>query len=225
MRCGRKRWRSRRISSRPRSKTSTLQDGRIEVRGVPGHGVTLREVATALSGDPGYAMPGKFEPGLESFQNFMPDALTYGMATHAVEVEVDPATAAVRVLRYVVANDCGRAVNPMIVEGQIVGGVAHGIGNALFEWVGYDADAQPITTNFGEYLLATAPELPHIEVALLEFPSPLNPLGVKGVGEAGCIPAAAAIVAAVEHALEPFAIRIDETPILPSRLFALLGGH
>jgi carbon-monoxide dehydrogenase large subunit len=201
----------------------TLVDGRIEVRGVPGHGVTLRQVATALSGDPGYAIPGKFEPGLESFQNFVPDALTYGMATHAVEVEVDPATAAVRVLRYVVANDCGRAVNPMIVEGQIVGGVAHGIGNALLEWVGYDADAQPITTNFAEYLLPTAPDLPRIEVTLLEFPSPLNPLGVKGVGEAGCIPAAAAIVAAVENALAPFGIRVDETPILPARLFALLG--
>jgi carbon-monoxide dehydrogenase large subunit len=91
------------------------------------------------------------------------------------------------------------------------------------EWVGYDADAQPITTNFAEYLLPTAPDLPRIEVTLLEFPSPLNPLGVKGVGEAGCIPAAAAIVAAVENALAPFGIRVDETPILPARLFALLG--
>ena len=199
-----------------------LRDGRIAVRGVPGHGVTLRDVARALSGDPGYAIPGKFEPGLESFQNWMPDALTYGMASHAVELEVDPATASVRLLNYVVANDCGRAINPMIVEGQILGGAVHGIGNALYEWMGYDQDAQPITTNFGEYLLATAPELPPIAVRLVEFPARTNPLGVKGVGEAGCVPAAAAVIAAVENALAPFGVRIAEAPILPARLFALL---
>ena len=84
---------------------------------------------------PGYAMPGKFEPGLESMQSFLPDALTYGVGSHAVEVEVDIETCGVRILRYVVVNDSGRIINPMIVEGQIVGGVAHGIGNALFEWM------------------------------------------------------------------------------------------
>ena len=202
-----------------------LRDGRIELRGVPGHGVSLRTVAGALSGDPGYAIPGKFEPGLESFQNWMPETLTYGMATHAVELEVDPATASVRLLNYVVANDCGRAINPMIVEGQIVGGAVHGIGNALFEWMGYDDDAQPVTTNFGEYLLATAPEIPPITVRLMEFAAQTNPLGVKGVGEAGCVPAAAAIVAAIENALAPFAVRIEETPIPPARLFALLRAR
>jgi len=199
-----------------------LRDGRITVRGVPGHGVSLRDVARALAGDPGYAIPGKFEPGLESFRNWMPDALTYGMASHAVELEVDPVTAAVRLLNYVVANDCGRAINPMIVEGQVLGGTAHGIGNALFEWMGFDDDAQPLTANFGEYLLATAPELPPISVRLVEYAAQTNPLGVKGVGEAGCVPAAAAVVSAVEHALAPFAIRIEEAPILPARLFALL---
>jgi carbon-monoxide dehydrogenase large subunit len=201
-----------------------LRDGRIEVRGVPGHGITLRAVAEALSGDPGYAIPGKFEPGLESFQNFMPQSLTYGMSSHAVEVEIDPELAQIRILRYVVANDCGRAINPMIVEGQIVGGVAHGIGNALFEWMGYDSEAQPVTTNFAEYLLATATEVPRIEVKLLEYPSPLNPLGVKGVGEAGCVPAAAAVIAAVENGLASFGVLIDETPILPARLFTLLAS-
>jgi carbon-monoxide dehydrogenase large subunit len=202
-----------------------LRDGRISVRGVPGHGVSLRDVARALAGDPGYAIPGKFEPGLESFQNWMPDALTYGMASHAVELEVDPGTASVRLLNYVVANDCGRAINPMIVEGQIIGGAVHGIGNALFEWMGYDAEAQPITANFGEYLLATAPELPPISVRLVEFPARTNPLGVKGVGEAGCVPAAAAVIAAVENALAPFGVRIEEAPILPARLFALLRAR
>jgi carbon-monoxide dehydrogenase large subunit len=202
-----------------------VRDGRIELRGVPGHGVSLRDVARALSGDPGYGIPGKFEPGLESFQNWMPDALTYGMASHAVELEVDPATGGVRLLNYVVANDCGRAINPMIVEGQIVGGTVHGIGNAIFEWMGFDEDAQPVTANFAEYLLATAPELPPITVKLVEYPAQTNPLGVKGVGEAGCVPAAAAVVSAIENALAPFGLRIDEAPVLPARLLALLRSR
>jgi carbon-monoxide dehydrogenase large subunit len=199
-----------------------IKNGRIEIRGVPGHGVTLKQAANVLAGDPGYAMPKGFTPGLESYQNFMPTSLTYGLGSHAVELEVDIETARIRLLNYVVVADCGRAVNPMIVEGQLVGGAAHGIGNAIFEWMGYDENAQPITTTFGEYLLATAPEMPPIAVRLLEFPSPLNPLGVKGVGEAGCVPAAAAIVSAIEHALAPFKLRLDETPILPARLFALI---
>lgn len=185
--------------------------------------VTLQQIAGLLAGDPGYSIPGDFQPGLESTQNFMSHGLTYAMATHAVEVEVDPRTAAVRIVRYVVVNDCGRAVNPMLVEGQIVGGTAHGIGNALYEWMGFDDNAQPITTNFGEYLLVTATELPRIEVKILEFASKLNPIGVKGVGEAGCVPAAAAIVSAVENALEPFGVVVGEAPLLPCRLFELLS--
>ena len=186
--------------------------------------MTLRAVAEAMSGVPGYAMPGKFEPGLEASRNFLPDALTYGMGCHAVEVEVDIETCGVRILRYVVVNDSGTIINPMIVEGQIVGGVAHGIGNSLLEWMGYDDGAQPITTTFADYLLCGATEVPTIEVKLLEFPSPLNPLGVKGVGESGCVPAAGAIVSAVENALAPFGVRISEYPMTPARLFALLNG-
>jgi aerobic carbon-monoxide dehydrogenase large subunit len=199
-----------------------VRDGRIGIVGVPGSGVTLREIAEAVSGVPGYAMPGRFEPGLESMQNFMPNALTYGMGCHAVEVEVDVDTGGVRILRYVVVNDSGRLINPMIVEGQIVGGVVHGIGNSLLEWMGYDDDAQPVTTTFADYTLPGATDVPRIDVQLVEFPSPLNPLGVKGVGEAGCVPAAAAIISAVEHALASFGVRIDEYPVTPARLFARL---
>src|SRR6185312_5551563 len=133
----------------------------------------------------------------ESFQNFLPNALTYGMGCHAVEVDVDIETGGVRILRYVVVNDSGRIINPMIVDGQLVGGAAHGIGNALYEWMGYDEQAQPLTTTFADYLLASATEVPNIETHFLECPSPLNPLGVKGVGESGCVPAAGAIVSAV----------------------------
>jgi len=199
-----------------------LSDGRVHIRGIPGHGVTIQQVADLLGGSPGYAIPGGFEPGLESAQNFMPDALTYGMGCHAVEVEVDPDTGGVRILRYVVVNDSGRIINPMIVEGQIVGGVVHGIGNALYEWMGYDDQAQPITTTLAEYLMPTATEVPDVEVRFLEFPSPLNPLGVKGVGEAGCVPAAAAVVSAIEDALAPWNVTIEEAPVSPARLFALM---
>jgi carbon-monoxide dehydrogenase large subunit len=202
-----------------------MREGRVEIAGAPGSGFSLREVAEAVSGVPGYAMPGGFEPGLESLQNFMPSALTYGGGCHTVEAEVDPGTGGVRILRYVVVNDSGRAINPMIVEGQVVGGAAHGIGNALLEWMGYDASAQPVTTTFADYLLPSATEVPTIEVMLAEYPSLLNPLGVKGVGEAGCVPAAAAIVSAVEHALAPFGARIEEYPITPARLVAMMGAR
>jgi carbon-monoxide dehydrogenase large subunit len=201
-----------------------MHDGRIDIRGVPGRGLTLQQIAEAVAGVPGYAMPGGFEPGLESLQNFMPKSLTYGGGCHAAEVEFDLETCSIRLLRYVVVNDCGRLINPMIVEGQLVGGAAHGIGNALYEWMGYDDQAQPLTTNFAEYLLPSATELPKIEVRMLEFPSPLNPLGVKGVGEAGCVPAAGAVVSAVENALEPFGIIIKEYPMSPARLFALVNA-
>jgi carbon-monoxide dehydrogenase large subunit len=199
-----------------------LRDGRVEIAGAPGSGLSLREVAEAVSGVPGYALPGKFEPGLESMQSFLPDALTYGGGCHTVEVEVDIETCAVCILRYVVVNDSGRLINPVIVQGQLTGGVAHAIGNTLFEWMGYDDGAQPLTTTFADYLLPSATELPNIEINSMEFPSPLNPLGVKGVGESGCVPAAAAIVSAIESALSPFGVRIAEYPVTPPRLYALL---
>jgi carbon-monoxide dehydrogenase large subunit len=201
-----------------------LREGRIEIAGAPGSGLSLREVAEAVSGVPGYAMPGKFDPGLESMQSFLPSALTYGGGCHAVELEVDIETCGIRILRYIIVNDSGRIINPPIVEGQLTGGAAHGIGNALFEWMGYDDEAQPVTTTFADYVMPGATEVPRIEVKLAEFPSPLNPLGVKGVGESGCVPAAGAIIAAIEDALTPFGVRIGEYPVTPARLFALLAS-
>ncbi len=201
-----------------------IRDGRVEVVGAPGSGLSLREVAEAVSGVPGYSMPGKFDPGLEILQSFLPDALTYGMGCHAVEAEVDVETGHVRIVRYVVANDSGRLINPMIVGGQIVGGTVHALGNALFEWMRYDDAAQPLTTTFADYLLPTATEVPNIELHYLESPSPLNPLGVKGVGESGCVPAAGAIIAAVEDALSPFGVTISEYPVTPAKLFDLIAA-
>jgi len=201
-----------------------LRNGRVEIAGAPGSGLSLGEIAEAVSGVPGYAMPGKFDPGLESMQSFLPNALTYGGGCHAVEVEVDIETCGVRILRYVVVNDSGRMINPMMVEGQLLGGTVHALGNALFEWMGYDDEAQPLTTTLADYLLPSATEVPNIEIKFAEFPSPLNPLGVKGVGESGCVPAAGAIVSAIENALAPFDVHIAEYPVTPARLFALLQG-
>ena len=112
----------------------------------------------------------------------------------------------------------------MIVEGQLVGGTVHAIGNTLYEWMGYDDRRPALTTSFADYLLPTATEVPKIEVRFLEWPSPLNPLGVKGVGESGCVPAAGAIVAAIEDALSPFGVTIGEYPVTPPKLFALIAA-
>ena len=201
--------------------TLLLKDGRVIATGT-NLSIGLGDLARQITGIPGYSLPRGIEPGLEQTVNFMPAGLAYSNASHCVEVEVDVDTGAVHILRYVVVNDCGRAINPMIVEGQIVGGVVHGIGNALLERMVYDDNAQPQTTSFAEYLLATATELPKIEVINHVSPSPLNPLGVKGVGECGVIPAAAAIMSAIDDALEPFGVRITETPLMPDRILQLI---
>ena len=125
---------------------------------------------------------------------------------------------AVKIVNYVVAHDSGNIINPMIVDGQIQGGVAHGIGNALFEWMRYDEQAQPLTTTFADYLIPSATEVPACRIAHIESATPLNPLGVKGAGEGGTIPAAAAIVAAIENALSEFNVHFSETPLMPDRI-------
>ena len=199
-----------------------LRDGKINVKGVSELSVTLSDVAKALSGAVGYSRPKDIPLGLEATVNFLPTGLTYGNGVHVVEVEVDISTGGVEVTRYVVVNDSGRLINPLIAEGQIIGGVAHGIGNSLFEWMGYDETGQPITTTFADYLLPTAPVVPNVEIVHHETPSTVNPLGVKGVGESGVIPAAPAIMSAIENALDPFGVNISETPISPPRIIELI---
>ena len=137
---------------------------------------------------------------------------------HAVVVETDPETAEIKMLRYCVVHDCGTMINPMIVEGQVHGGVAQGVGGALYERIVYDEDGQLLNASFMDFLMPYASEVPDIEIDHLVTPSPLNPLGVKGAGEAGVIPGTAVIAAAIEDA-EGF--RITRMPISPSELFAL----
>jgi aerobic carbon-monoxide dehydrogenase large subunit len=203
---------------------SALEIDHDRVRVVSSHdrSVTLGQIARSVAGTAGYALPPDVTPGLEASENLVIDDMAHANGAAVVEVEVDIETGHVKIMRFVGLHDCGRIVNPMLVEGQVLGGTAHGIGNALYEWMGYDENAQPVTTNYGEYLLVTATEMPHVENHYRESPSPLNPLGVKGVGECGVVPVAAAIASAVEDALTPFGVHITQTPILPAQLLALI---
>jgi carbon-monoxide dehydrogenase large subunit len=184
--------------------------------------VPLTRIARLLRGIAGYDLPKGVGAGLEATVFWEPEAMAYANAFHACEVEVDPATGGVTLLRYVAMQDSGTLVNPSIVEGQVHGGIVHGIGNALFEYMRYDDDAQPISTTFADYLLPTSTEIPHLEVLFMESPSATNPLGVKGVGEVGTIPVTSAVASAVDDALRDYGVRIAAVPIDPVRLVELI---
>jgi aerobic carbon-monoxide dehydrogenase large subunit len=199
-----------------------IADGEVRVIGAHQMSVKLGELSRILRGAPGYGFPPGLDPGLEADRQFRIDELAYANGCHVAEVEVDVETGAVEILRYHALQDSGRLINPMIVDGQVMGGIAHGIGNALFERMGYDERGQPLTTTYADYLLPTATELPQLATHYRETPSPLNPLGAKGVGEVGTIPAAAAIISAIEDALTPFGVHIAQVPITPPELLALI---
>jgi carbon-monoxide dehydrogenase large subunit len=197
-----------------------LEHGTAMVRGVPDRAIPLAELARKANPLRGAVRPGT-EPGLEATSYFGPDRSSTASGVHAMILEVDPETAMIDVKRYVVVHDCGKVINPTIVEGQIHGGVAHGIGNAFYEQLVYDETGQLKTASFMDYLLPTSLDVPPIETAHVETPSPLNPLGVKGVGEAGAIPVAALYAQAIEDALAG-TIEINEMPMSPNRLFELM---
>jgi carbon-monoxide dehydrogenase large subunit len=200
----------------------SIDNGEVEVGTGNRRRISLGELARRAQGLPGFSFALGETPGLEHTSYFTPAQAAYCNGTHVAEVEVDLATGGVQILHYAVAHDSGTLINPLMVDGQIQGGVAHGIGNALFEWMGYDENAQPLTTNFADYLLPMSTDVPKVASAHIETPSPLNPLGAKGAGEGGTIPAAACIVAAVENALEPFGVHLTEAPITPERIVELL---
>jgi carbon-monoxide dehydrogenase large subunit len=200
-----------------------IEHDHVVVRGAD-RKISLGRIAKTMAGAPGFVLPGNLPPGLEATETVVIDAMTYGHGTAVAEVEVDLETAAVKVSRIVFVHDAGKIINPMIARGQVVGGIAHGIGNALYEWMAYDEEGQPITTTLADYLLITAAEMPTVELAHRETATPLNPLGVKGIGESGVLPIPAAIASAVEDALSPFGIRIRRFPILPRDLSASLAA-
>ncbi|MGY4238363.1 carbon-monoxide dehydrogenase large subunit [Bradyrhizobium sp. USDA 4449] len=205
-----------------------LRGGRAEVatregpNNTAGLSLSFREIARKAIGMPGVAMSPGATPGLEETAHHMVGQNTYANGCHVVEAEVDIKTGQIWLRRYVVVHDCGKLINPLIVEGQMLGGVAHAIGNALLERMVYDSEAQPVSTTFAEYMLPLAPDVPPIELGHVETPSPLNPLGVKGAGEGGTIVGIAAIVSAVNDALAPLGVWINEAPISPQRICELL---
>jgi carbon-monoxide dehydrogenase large subunit len=192
-----------------------IVDGRIAPRGSRSRGVTVRDVARRALHEP-HLLPPDEEPGLECTRRYTaPEPGSFSSAMHGAVVEVDPVTGGVRVLKYVVVEDCGRMVNPMLVEGQVHGGVAQGIGGALLEHLAYDEAGQLVSASLMDYLVPTCLEIPPIDVVHLESPSPNTLGGFKGMGEGGAINAPAAIVGAVNDALSPFGITANHTPVTP----------
>ena len=195
-----------------------IDDGKAFVRGAPGSAVDLGKVVQASI--PTFAKPGVAPPDFEASAYHHVPTVTYASAVHVAQVEVDRGTGYVRLLRYVVAHDCGKVINPTIVEGQVHGGVAQGVGGALFEEMAYDGEGQLLTGTLMDYLVPSATDLPPIDTVHLEYPSPRNPLGMKGLGEGGAISPPAAIANAIDDALSPLGVRITETPASPARVLA-----
>ncbi|HEY0584031.1 MAG TPA: molybdopterin cofactor-binding domain-containing protein, partial [Chloroflexota bacterium] len=195
-------------------------DGAVQVRGVPDRRVSLGHLASAAA--PGQPLPDGFTPGLEATHYFLAPRATFASGLHVAVVEIDPETWQVHVLDYAVVSDAGPLINPLIVEGQIVGGVAQGVGGALYEELAYDADGNCIASTLQDYCMPSAVQIPPVRIAHLHTRSPLNPLGVKGLGEGGAMAPPPAIANAVEDALGHLGVRIDATPITPTRLAALV---
>jgi carbon-monoxide dehydrogenase large subunit len=198
-----------------------LRDGKIYVKGVPQPALTLRDVAKSAYYGVKH-IPRDMEPGLESTRFYDPYFGTTSNATHAAVVEVDPETGRVEIRKFVVIEDCGVVINPMVVEGQAHGGVAQGIGAALLEELVYDGEGQLLTGTLMDYVIPSASEIPSIEVVHLETPSPTALGGFKGMGEGGTIGAPGALANAVADALAPFAVEITEMPMTPERILRLV---
>jgi carbon-monoxide dehydrogenase large subunit len=198
-----------------------LDDGLVRIADIPNKSISLGELASIANPLRGAVEPGT-EPGLEATAYFGPKYGATAFGTHAMILEVDPETLAVEIKRYVVVEDCGTVINPLILEGQIHGGVAMGIGNAYYEKLVYDDNGQLLNASLADYLIPTATEVPRIIVGHEETQSPLNPLGTKGAGEAGAIPVPALFAQALENAFPEYDLEILETPLSPNRLFELL---
>ena len=199
-----------------------LADGQVAIAGVPGKAVRLGELALKANPMRGAVRPGT-EPGLESTQYFGPPKGATASGVHAMIVEVDPETFALTIKKYVVVHDCGTVINPLILAGQVHGGVAQGIGNAFYEQLVFDEQGQLLNASLADYLLPTALDVPRMELGHTVTPSPLNPLGIKGAGEAGAIPVGPLFAQAIEDALALHGrgVELLEIPLSPNRLWEL----
>lgn len=213
-----KRWAALSLEASPDDLEVT--GGKVRVKRAPFAAVELRELAMQASPFRGRIgmEPATFRPGLEGEGYFNPPQSVIGAGAHACVVEVDPDTGMIRILKYAATHDCGRILNHIIVDGQVLGGIAQGIGGAFYENLVYADNGQLLTATYMDYLLPTAVEVPDIILSHHESPSPYNPLGVKGVGEGGVLPGHALIAAAIEDALRPLGIRIRKMPLSPSTL-------
>ena len=198
-----------------------IRDGTVYVKGVPDRGIPLGELAAKANPLRGAVKPGT-EPGLESTNYFGPEMGTTASGVHAMILEIDPETMLIEVKKFAVVHDCGRVINPLILDGQIHGGVAQGIGNAYYEKLAFDENGQLLNGSFMDYLIPTSLDVPNIDVGHKETPSPLNPLGIKGAGEAGAIPVGPLFAQALEDALGIDGLEILEIPLSPNRLWELV---
>jgi carbon-monoxide dehydrogenase large subunit len=201
-----------------------LRKGAVGVAGVPGAQVSLAQLAHASRPGWDHRRPSGVDAGLEETYYYEPPTVTWAYATHAAIVDVDIETGRVKIERYVVAHDCGVLVNPMLADGQVVGGVVQGIGGAFAEAIAYDGYGQLLSGTLMDYAMPIATDVPGIELVHLQTPSPLNPLGVKGLGEGGAISPPVTLANAVCDALSPFGIELNETPIRPERLIRELAA-
>ena len=200
----------------------TIEAGKIAVRGAPGRAVTIAEVADLAHRPSGGTLPPGVDPGLEATQYYDPPPATFSNGTHVAVVEIDPETGQIELVRHVVVEDCGRIVNPMIVDGQTHGAVAQGIGNALYEDFVYDDGGQPLTTSFLDYVIPGTMEVPPIDIIHMETPPATSVTGFKGMAEGGTIGSTAAIANAVADALAPLGVEVRELPLTPDRVHRLI---
>lgn len=199
-----------------------LVDGKAQVKGNPNQSISLGELAMRSNPTRGTIPPG-VEPGLEATAYYGPPYGATGQGCEAMVVEVDPETYEVKILKFVLVHDCGTVINPMIVEGQVHGGVSMGIGNSFYEQLVYDENGQLLNASLMDYLIPMATDMPPLmELGHVESPSPLNPLGIKGVGEAGAIPTPSTFVQALESAFPEYDLEITEAPLSPSKLFRII---
>lgn len=203
-----------------------LAEGAVKIRSNPTKSVSFKEIVRTAVGDSGRPLALRdFGPGMSVRSSFSPATNVFPTGSHAAVVEVDATTGKVQILKYAAVEDFGNVINPLIVDGQVIGGVAHGIGNTFFERVKYDEAGQILTGTFADYLMTTTLDMPKIDLGYVATPCPLNPLGMKGAGQGGTIPVAAVLSAAVEDALEPFNVRLTSVPFTESDLLAMIQAE
>ncbi len=199
-----------------------FSEGRFSVKGVPRKGFTIQQIAEQAHAAKN--LPKNLAPDLAAESTFEPSNFTFPFGTHICVVEVEPPTGRIEIKKYVAVDDCGKVINPLLVDGQVQGGIVQGLGQALFEEVVYDENGQLLTGSLMDYALPRAADLPRLKLARTETPTPVNPLGIKGIGEAGTIGSTPAVVNAVVDALAPFGVTHVDMPLTPQKIWSLCQG-